>query len=94
MWNPARRGRETGPGGAVAEKQDDTCGRDYRTAYPGRLFHPRRLERLREQGIPFCPACGAELPAAAEGTGFPRCLRCGAPVGRDAGGVGGAGRSL
>ena len=58
-------------------------GRNYRTAYPGRLLRPQRLERLRQLGIPFCASCGAELgdrPA-----GVSRCLHCGAslPGGRE-----------
>lgn len=51
--------------------------RDYRTAYPGRLLRKQRLERLKEQGRPFCPACGAELPPAEKPDGARRCLRCG-----------------
>lgn len=62
---------------ADGKKRVPDTGRVYRAAYPKRLLHPERVNRLRMADVPFCPFCGAEAVKKTAEKGRYRCLRCG-----------------
>ena len=59
------------------KRKTPDSGRMYRSAYPKRLFHTRRLDRLRTAAGPYCPRCGAEAVRKTAAEERYRCLRCG-----------------